>query len=227
MAVCNVELSINEGEIVGLIGPNGSGKTTLFNLIAGFLRPDSGRVRFRGEDITGFKPHRVCERGIARIFQLVKPFSQMTTVQNVMVGRLFGRNRVHDLEQANKESKKILDFVGLKDKESISAESLILADRKRLELARALASEPRLLLLDELMAGLNPTETEAAMRLIEAVRDSGITVIMVEHIIKAVIGISDRLIVLSAGEKIVEGIPQQVINNQQVIEAYLGKGEYA
>lgn len=222
MAVHRLDVAVNEGEILGLIGPNGSGKTTLFNLITGFLKPDSGRVKFRGEDITGLKPHRVCESGIARIFQLVKPFAQLTAVENVMVGRVYGRNPAQSLKQAGTEAREILDFVGLGDRGNVVAHSLTLPNRKRLELARALATKPQLLLLDELMAGLNPVETEAAMELVRNIRDSGVTVIMVEHIVKAVLGISSRVVVINIGEKIAEGTPQEVVNNQAVIEAYLG-----
>jgi len=222
MALCELDLAVEEGEILGLIGPNGSGKTTFFNLITGFLKPDSGRVRFRGEDITGLKPHRVCECGIARTFQLVKPFAQLTAVENVMVGRVYSRIPARSLRQANEEAREILDFVGLGDKWNVAAHSLTLPHRKRLELARALATKPHLLLLDEIMAGLNPVETEAAMGLVKNVRDLGVTVIMVEHIVKAVLGISNRVVVISTGEKIGEGTPQEVVNNQAVIEAYLG-----
>jgi len=222
MAVHELDVAVSEGEILGLIGPNGSGKTTLFNLITGFLKPDSGRVKFKGEDITGLKPHRVCETGIARTFQLVKPFAKLTAVENVMVGRVYSRNPAQSLKQAGAEAREILDFVGLRDKADVVAHSLTLLNRKKLELARALATKPHLLLLDEIMAGLNPAETEAAMELVQNIRDSGITVITVEHIVKAVLGISNRVVVINTGEKIAEGTPQEVVNNQAVIEAYLG-----
>ena len=222
-AVHGMDIAANEGEILGLIGPNGSGKTTLFNLITGFLKPDSGMIKFRGENITGLKPHRVCGSGIARTFQLVKPFAQLTALQNVMVGRIYGREPAQTLKQAGEESSEILNIVGLGDKRDVVAHSLTLPNRKRLELARALATNPYLLLLDEIMAGLNPVEAEAAMELIKNIRDSGITVIMVEHIVKAVFGISGRVVVMNYGEKIAEGTPQEMANNQAVIEAYLGR----
>jgi branched-chain amino acid transport system ATP-binding protein len=223
MALCEVNFEIVEGEIFGVIGPNGSGKTTLFNVITGFLKANSGRVTFMGKDITGLPPHQVCRQGIARIFQIVKPFSQLTVLANVMVGGMYGRNPASSMKQAKEKGTEILNFVGLGSKTEIVASQLTMAERKRLELARALAAQPQVLLLDELMAGLNPAETETAMDLVNKIKGSGITVIMVEHIMKAVLGISDRVIVLNAGEKIAEGSPKEVVKNQQVIEAYLGK----
>jgi branched-chain amino acid transport system ATP-binding protein len=223
MALCELNFEIFEGEIFGVIGPNGSGKTTLFNVITGFLKAHSGKVIFMGKDITGLPPHEICRKGIARIFQLVKPFAQLTVLANVMVGGMYGRNSASNMKQAREKSTEILNFVGLGNKMEVAAHQLTMAERKRLELARALAAHPQLLLLDELMAGLNPAETEIAMELVKKIRGSGITVIMVEHIMKAVLGISDRIMVLNAGMKIAEGFPKEVVKNQQVIEAYLGK----
>ena len=223
MALCEVNFEIHQGEIFGVIGPNGSGKTTLFNIITGFLKANEGKVTFMGKDVTGLPPHKICRQGISRIFQLVKPFPQLTTLQNVMVGRTYGKDPATHIRKAKKEVVEILNFVGLGNKIEVLASQLTMAERKKLELARALAAHPQLLLLDELMAGLNLAETETAMNLVNKIRDSGITVIMVEHIMKAVLGISDRIIVLNAGEKIAEGAPKEVVKNQLVIEAYLGK----
>ena len=223
MAVKNLSLTLNEGEILGLIGPNGSGKTTVFNLITGFLKPDGGKVRFKGNSITGLKPYQICKAGMARTFQLVKPFPEMTTLQNVMVARAYGSKPAQSIKQARLEAEDLLEFTGLVSKQAIVAEQLCLADRKRLEIARALAAKPKLLLLDEAMAGLNPAETEDAMRLIKEIKDSGITLVVVEHVMKAVLGISDRITVLNVGEKIAEGKPQEIVDNKEVIAAYLGR----
>jgi len=223
MALCGVNFEIFEGEIFGVIGPNGSGKTTLFNVITGFLKANSGKVTFMGKDITGLPPHQICRQGIARIFQLVKPFHQLTTLQNVMVGRAYGKDPASNIRRAKEEVGEILNFVGLGNKIGVVASQLTIAERKRLELARALAAHPQLLLLDELMAGLNSAETGTAMELVKKIRGSGITVVMVEHIMKAVLGVCDRIMVLNVGEKIAEGSPKEVVKNQLVIEAYLGK----
>lgn len=223
MAVRDLNLEVKDRQIIGVIGPNGAGKTTLLNLIAGFYKPDAGRIYLQGEDITNDKSYQVCHKGIARLFQLVKPFVHMTTLENVMVGRIFGRVPAKSRKEAKIECQDIIEFVGLKDKSDTVASNLTLADRKKVEMARALACRPHLLLLDELMAGLNPVETETVMNTIRMIRDSGVTVMIVEHIVKAVMGISDSVIVLSAGEKIAEGPPDTVVNDQRVIEAYLGR----
>jgi len=223
MAVHHVGFQVEEGEIIGLIGPNGSGKTTTLNLITGFLKPDSGAVTFKGENIAGFPRHRVCRKGIARTFQLIKPFLEFTALQNVMVGRVYGQDPAPSLKVAAQEARESLERVGLLDKAEVLAKDLTLMQRKRLELARALATRPQLLLLDELMAGLNPGEAEDAMRLVRRIRDSGITIVVVEHIVKAILGLSDRIVVLNMGEKIAEGCPQEIVHNPQVIEVYLGQ----
>jgi branched-chain amino acid transport system ATP-binding protein len=221
-ALRKVSFNLNQGEILGLIGPNGSGKTTLFNLISGVIKSDEGKVTFKGADITNAKPHQVCQSGITRTFQIVRPFNQLTTLRNVMVGRAYGGSPARNLEQARSESLEILSYIGLGGKESAPAHSLTLSGRKRLELGRALATKPQVLLLDEMMAGLNPTEIEEAMHLVKRVRDSGITLIVVEHVMRAVMGISDRIMVLNVGEKIAEGTPQEIGSNNLVIAAYLG-----
>jgi len=226
MAVKQVDFAVDEGEIVGLIGPNGAGKTTLFNLISGLLKPDSGTIKLNGRDVAGLAPHEICRSGIARTFQLTKSFMRMTPLQNVMVGIAYGSEQASSMRQARVEAERILKFAGLSGKHVPSAAMLGQVDRKRLEIARALATKPKLLLLDETMAGLNPAETEDAMQLVKRISDSGVTLIVVEHVMKAVLGISGRVVVLSTGEKIAEGTPQEVVRNKQVIEAYLGEEEY-
>lgn len=223
VAVNELDLSIDEGEVVGLIGPNGSGKTTSFNLISGFLKPDKGEVLYNGEDITGLKPHKICQRGIARTFQLTKPFAELTALQNVMVGMMYGDGKIRNVAKAEVECEKVLEFVGLGDRGKSLVASFGIVDRKRLEIARALATRPRVLLLDEVMSGLTSTEMEEALKLVKAINDSGVTLVVVEHVMKAILDLSTKLVVLNYGEKIAEGAPQEVVRNQNVIDAYLGE----
>jgi branched-chain amino acid transport system ATP-binding protein len=225
-AIQTVDLTVNEGEILGLIGPNGAGKTTLFNLITGVYKPTRGRVLFRGRDITRLGPAERCKKGIARTFQLVRPYPQMSVLDNVCVGCLYGRVPAHSRHQAEMEARNLLKKIGLADRLDAPAHSLTLVGRKRLELARALAAHPLLLLLDEYMAGLNPSEVLSTLDLIGHIRAEGTTIIMVEHLVKAVFGISDRVVVMAFGEKIAEGRPRDIARDEHVIEAYLGKAHH-
>jgi branched-chain amino acid transport system ATP-binding protein len=220
-AVHDVSFSLDEGELVGVMGPNGSGKTTLFNVIAGAFPPDAGQVRLGGQRISGLPPHRVCAQGVARTFQLVRPFPGLTTLENVLVGHLFGRAGAGAAVAA---AERLLALVGLADRAAVPAARLTLIDRKRLELARALATVPRLLLLDEFLAGLNPAETATAMTLIRRLVGEGTTVLMVEHVVWALMELSGRIVVLSAGEKIAEGAPDAVAADPAVVAVYLGDG---
>jgi len=222
IATDRVDFYIDQDEIVGLIGPNGAGKTTLFNLISGALKPTSGTIRYEGEDITGLKPYQICRKGIARTFQLVKLFGNMTVLENVMLASHFGMTMVpHDFDVV-KNSMEFLEFVGLEGMQGVIAKELRIANQKRLEVARALATKPELLLLDEFMAGLNRTEVIEAISLIRLIRDKGITVFMIEHVMKAIMGVSDRIIALHYGKKIGEGTPEEIAKNPKVVEVYLG-----
>jgi branched-chain amino acid transport system ATP-binding protein len=222
-AVSKVDFHVDQGEIVGLIGPNGAGKTTLFNLISGALATKSGAIRFKDERITGLKPHQICRMGLARTFQSVKVFPNMPVLQNVLVGSFFGTSTSMSSANAAKEAMGFLEFVGLSAARATPAKDLTLANQKRLEVARALATKPELLMLDELMAGLNQTEMAESMELVTDLREKGITIFMIEHVMKAIMSICDRIIVLHHGEKIAEGRPQEIASNRTVVEVYLGE----
>ncbi len=220
-ALGRVTFDLPQGQILGLIGPNGAGKTTLFNVINGIYPPEEGRVVFRERDVTGLRPYHLAHMGIARTHQIVRPLNELTVRENVMAGACFGREH-HALDEAARIADEVLEFVGLAARASQLASSLNVAQKKRLELARALAARPYLLLLDEVLAGLNPSEIESMVQIILKIRGQGITIIMIEHVMKAIMNVSDRVIVLDYGQQIAEGTPQEVANNPRVIEAYLG-----
>ncbi len=220
-AVSRLSLTVNDGEILGLIGPNGAGKSTVFNLINGVYPPDTGTITFGGVDITGVPPHRVARQGIARAHQIVQPLGALSVLENCTVGACFGRENL-PLGQARETAREMALKVGLGDRLDLLANSLTTAGKKRLELARALSARPRLLLLDEVLAGLNPTETEQMIATVRDIRASGIAILMIEHIMRAVMSLSDRIVVLNLGSKLAEGTPQQVAENPEVITAYLG-----
>ena len=222
-AVSNVDFHIEPGKIVGLIGPNGAGKTTLFNLISGALAPKPGVIRFKGDKINGLKPHKICRMGVARTFQEVKVFANMPVMDNVLLGSLFGAPAGMPSADAARETADLLEFVGLSAVRATPARDLTLVNQKRIEVARALATKPELILLDELMAGLNPTETAEAMELVTRIRDKGITVFMIEHVMKAIMSVCDQILVFHHGEKIAEGTPQEISTSKKVIEVYLGE----
>ena len=220
-ALSDVTFDLGEGQILGLIGPNGAGKTTLFNVINGVYAPERGRVTFRGEEITGLPSYAVAQRGLARTHQVVRPLHDLSVRENVMVGACYGREKL-SLKEARRQADEALTQVGLIDRAGQPAGSLNVAQKKRLEMARALAAEPYLILLDEVLAGLNPSEIAAMMATVRAIRDQGITILMIEHVMQAIMAISDRILVLDYGILIAAGLPEEVANNPLVIEAYLG-----
>jgi branched-chain amino acid transport system ATP-binding protein len=222
-ALSKVDFHVEKGEIVGLIGPNGAGKTTLFNLISGALPLKSGVISFKGEKISGLKPHQICHMGLARTFQSVKIFGNMPVFQNVLLGSLFGMTTAKPSAESAKEATKLLELVGLKAVTMTPAKDLTLVNQKRVEVARALATQPQVLLLDELMAGLNPTEVAESMELVTTIRDEGITIFMIEHVMKAIMNVCDRIMVLHHGEKIADGTPKEIATSKKVIEVYLGE----
>jgi branched-chain amino acid transport system ATP-binding protein len=223
-AVKDVSFEVRKGEILGLIGPNGAGKTTLFNVVNGFYPPSRGEVQFRGERISGLKPHQICKRGMARTFQVVKPLQRMSVLDNVIASAYL---RAKDRKRAEEIANEALRFAGLQDDRHVISKGLPLGKRKRLEIARALATKPELLLLDESFAGLNPAELDESIGIVRKIKEQGITIMIIEHHMKVIMSISDRIIVLSYGEKLAEGTPQEIGRDPQVIEAYLGEAQSA
>ncbi len=225
-ALTQVTFDLPEGQILGLIGPNGAGKTTLFNVIDGVYKPEEGRIIFDGHDVTGKKPYHLARLGLARTHQIVRPLNELSVRENVMVGACFGRANAN-LKNAAAIADEVMEFVGLAEKAEQLAGSLNVAQKKRLEMARAIASRPKLLLLDEVLAGLNPSEIAKMVETVKAIRDRGITIIMIEHVMSAIMNVSDRILVLDFGKLIAEGTPEEIANNERVIQAYLGDPKLA
>ena len=221
-AVNNVTFDVNKGEILGLIGPNGAGKTTLFNLISGALSSDEGTIHLDDKNITGLNPDKICHLGLARTFQAAKNFTGMSLRENVLMGALFGTSK-EDRKAAEEDVDRIIEFVGLTEYTHSAISDIPLAGQKQLEVARALATKPQIIMLDEVMAGLNSAEVDNAMDLVKRIRDTGITIVMIEHVMKAIMSICDRIIVLHHGELIAEGSPEEISTSKQVIEVYLGE----
>jgi branched-chain amino acid transport system ATP-binding protein len=226
-AVVDVDFKVEQGEVLGLIGPNGAGKTTLFNLISAALVPKPGKIMFKGKNITGLKPYQICRMGVARTFQTVKVFPDAPVIDNVLLGSFFGKVGKKAASKARADAFELIEFVGLTDVIDTPAGDLTLSNQKRLEIARALATMPDILMLDEVMEGLNPTEVSQAMELVTRIRERGITIIMIEHIMKAIMNICDRIMVLHYGAKIADGTPEEIANNEQVIKVYLGDKAHA
>jgi len=226
IAVSDVTFDLPEGQILGLIGPNGAGKTTLFNVINGVYPATEGRYFFRGQEVTGLKTYQMAHRGLARTHQVVKPLNELTVRENAMVGACFGHEG-NNLGRAAEIADEVLEFVGLSDRAGQFAGSLNIAQKKRLELARALSARPHLLLLDEVLAGLNPSEITAMLETIRKIRDQGVTIIMIEHVMHAIMNVSEHILVLNFGKLIAEGTPEEIANDEQVIEAYLGDPKLA
>jgi branched-chain amino acid transport system ATP-binding protein len=220
-ALSQISFDLQEGQILGLIGPNGAGKTTLFNTINGIYAPDEGRIHFLGRNTTGAKPYDLARMGMARTHQIVRPLNELSVRENIMVGACFGREN-HGLGSARRIADEVMAFVGFTVRADQLAGSLNLAQKKRLELARALAAHPRLLLLDEVLAGLTPSEIEGMVKTILEIRTQGVTILMIEHVMKAIMNVSDRILVLEYGQQIAEGTPEEVVHNPRVVEAYLG-----
>jgi branched-chain amino acid transport system ATP-binding protein len=223
-ALKKVSLTVNQNEIAGLVGPNGSGKSTLLNLISGVYRPDSGKILFADKEISKLPPYRICALGITKTSQTVQSFPDMTTLENVLTGVLFSEKKAEKKTDSKVKAKELLEFVGLpNEKFNVLAKNLNVIELRRVQLARALATNPKMLLLDELLTGLNPKESDEAIELIKLINKQGVTILMVEHIMRVIMGLSDRIVVLNHGEKICEGKPGEVCNDKEVIKVYLGK----